>query len=98
MSKKQIQLELFQCDYENESGERCLRGGDREAIKVCGVCGKDICIAHYELTTVTFHATRDHFTYYFCPNHTDEFRRILIDKYGDTSPIPQTGYGVTLNC
>jgi hypothetical protein len=45
---------------------------------------------------VTLQGTRDHFTYYFCPDHTDEFMDTLSKKYGDTRPIPQTGYGVTL--
>lgn len=96
MSIKLIKRELFQCDQADESGERCEREGNRDAIKECGLCGKDICITHYELVTVSLQATRDHFTYYFCVDHTDEFLETLAKKYGDTRPIPQTGYGVTL--
>ena len=97
MSRKTIQREVYQCDHIDEEGERCDREGDKEAIKTCGICRKDLCITHSELTTVTVQGTRDHFTYYFCMNHTDEFMENLINKFGDTRPIPQTGYGVTLN-
>ena len=97
MSKKIVIREVYKCDYVDDEGECCEREGDNLAIKTCGICGKDLCIAHYELTTVTLQGTRDHFTYYFCVNHTDEFMEILINKFGDTRPLPQTGYGVTLN-
>jgi len=53
MSKREIKVEVLQCDYEDNDGERCKNEGDREAIKECGVCNRDICITHYELTTVT---------------------------------------------
>ena len=66
MSKREIKVEVLQCDYEDNDGERCKNEGDREAIKECGVCNRDICITHYELTTVTIQGTRDHFTYYSC--------------------------------
>lgn len=94
---REIEVVQFQCDHKDENGQRCQRSGDREEIKICGVCGKDVCITHYELTTVTWQGTRDHFTYYFCEEHTDIFRETLINKYGDTSPVPQTGYGMTFN-
>lgn len=97
MSKITITRELYQCDHMDHDGDRCPREGDREAIKTCGICKKDLCITHYELTTVTVQGTRDHFTYYFCVHHTDEFMATLAGKFGDTRPIPQTGYGVTLN-
>ena len=97
MSKTEIEIELFVCDHVGEDGEKCESSGDREAIKECGVCGNDICITHYDLSTVTISGTREHFTYYFCEEHTDEFRQILIDKFGDTSPLPQEGYGVTVS-
>jgi len=97
MSKREIQLDIYECDHVDDNGERCGAQGDREAIKECGVCGNDICITHYELSTVTVRSTREHFTYYFCKEHTDQFRQVLMDKFGDTSPVPQTGYGVTLN-
>ena len=97
MSKREIEIQIYVCDHVCEDGRQCQSRGDREAIKKCGLCGNDICIKHYELSTVTIQGTREHFAYYFCEEHTDEFRRILIDKFGDTSPVPQTGYGVTLN-
>lgn len=97
MSKTTITLEIYKCDHTGEDGERCTRDGDREAIKTCSMCGKDLCIGHYEVATVTIQGTRDRFTYYFCDNHVDEFMEELIDKFGDTRPVPQTGYGVTLN-
>jgi hypothetical protein len=97
MSKREIQVDIYECDHVDDNGERCGTQGDREAIKECGVCGNDICITHYELSTVTVRSTREHFTYYFCKEHTDQFRQVLMDKFGDTSPVPQTGYGVTLN-
>ncbi len=94
---KIIERELFQCDHNDEDGERCTREGSRDVIQTCGLCGKDLCAGHYEITTVTLQGTRDHFTYYFCTNHTDEFIESLVEKFGDTRPLPQTGYGVTLN-
>lgn len=97
MSRKTISREVYQCDYVDEEGERCGREGDKEAIKTCGICRKDLCITHCELTTVTVQGTRDHFTYYFCMDHTDEFIKSLVEKFGNTRPVPQTGYGVTLN-
>jgi len=97
MSKWEKEVEVFQCDHIDEDGVRCKREDDREAIKECSLCHRDICITHYELTTVTIQATRDHFTYYFCPHHNYEFMKTLIEKFGDTGPVPQTGYGITLN-
>jgi hypothetical protein len=97
MSKREIELEILQCDHEDENGERCPREGDTQAIKVCGICHKDLCSRHYELTTVTIQGTRDHFTYYFCPHHNDEFLNTLVDKFGDTRPIPQKGYGFRID-
>lgn len=97
MSTRLTTRELFQCDHTDENGVRCESEGNRDAIKSCGICRNDLCITHYELTTVTMQGTRDHFTYYFCINHTDEFMENLVNKFGDTRPVPQTGYGVTLN-
>ncbi|GJM14695.1 MAG: hypothetical protein DHS20C13_00220 [Thermodesulfobacteriota bacterium] len=97
MSKREIELEILQCDHEDENGERCTSEGDDQAIKVCSICNKDLCITHYDLTTVTIQSTRDHFTYYFCPHHNDEFLKTLVDKFGDTRPIPGSGYGLVLN-
>jgi hypothetical protein len=97
MSKKTIDVEMFQCDFVDEDGDRCEREGDREAIKSCGICRKDLCTSHAELTTISLQGTRDHFTYYFCEEHTDQFIEALVERFGDTRPVPQTGYGVTLN-
>lgn len=97
MSTREIEREVYHCDHVDESGNHCSREGDREAIKICGVCHKDLCITHYELTTVTIQGTRDHFTYYFCPHHNDEFMEILVSKFGNTRPIPQQGYGYNPN-
>jgi len=97
MSKREIKVEVLQCDQKDNDGERCKNEGVREAIKECGICHKDICITHYELTTVTIQGTRDHFTYYFCSLHTDEFMETLVEKFGDTKPVPRAGYGITFN-
>ena len=97
MSKREIEREIFQCDHVDEEGNRCTNEGDNQAIQVCGVCHKDLCITHYELTTVTVQGTRDHFTYYFCPHHNDLFMETLVEKFGDTRPVAQTGYGITIN-
>ncbi len=97
MSKREIQREVFQCDHVDEEGSRCVNEGDEQVIKACGVCHRDLCITHYELTTVTVQGTRDHFTYYFCPNHNDQFMETLVEKFGDTRPVAQTGYGITIN-
>ena len=96
MSKREIEVETYVCDHVEEDGEKCETSGDREAIKECSLCGSDNCITHYEVTTVTIQSTREQFTYFLCAEHTDEFRNILIDKFGDTSPVAQEGYGVTL--
>ncbi|MEM7007921.1 MAG: hypothetical protein AAF462_02185 [Thermodesulfobacteriota bacterium] len=93
---REIEVEIFQCDHIDEDGQRCSTQGDEQAIKVCGICHNDLCITHYELTTVTVQGTRDHFTYYFCPQHNDEFMETLVEKFGDTRPVPQTGYGMTV--
>ena len=97
MSKREIEREVLQCDYVDEDGNRCVNEGDEQAIHVCGVCHKDLCITHYDLTTVTVQGTRDHFTYYFCPSHNDQFMETLVEKFGDSRPVAQTGYGITLS-
>lgn len=97
MSKREIEVEIYLCDHVDEDGQRCEVTGDREAIKECGVCRNDVCITHYDLTTVTLLGTREHFTYYFCEEHTEEFRKTLIEKFGDTSPVKQEGYGMTVS-
>ena len=94
MSKTEIQREVFQCDHSDNNGDQCIKEGDREAIKYCSICSKDLCITHYDLTTVTIQGTRDHFTYYFCPHHNDQFMDTLVKKFGDTRPLSQKGYGL----
>jgi len=35
--------------------------------------------------------------FYFCSLHTDEFMETLVEKFGDTKPVPRAGYGITFN-
>ncbi|MEQ9619739.1 MAG: hypothetical protein RIG61_11270 [Deltaproteobacteria bacterium] len=108
MSKKEIQLEVFQCDHEAEDGERCANEGDRDSVKSCHVCHKDLCKAHYHITTVVFlraggqfttgllQGTRLRFLYYFCSHHSDEFMNTVIEKFGEGEYVPNIGDGTSL--
>lgn len=108
MSKKEIQLEVFQCDHTHEDGTRCESEGDRDNMKSCHVCHKDLCKSHCYITTVVFlrasegftgnllQGTRLRFLYNFCDKHSDEFADTVIDRFGEGEVVPNIGDGCTL--
>lgn len=108
MSKREVELVLYQCDHTGTDGERCTNEGDREEMQSCHVCHKDLCSHHCEITTVTFIGDGDHisigllrgnrlrFLYYFCEEHYKEFRDTVVDRYGEGEVIPNIGDGTYL--
>ena len=91
MSKKTITVEMYQCDHVLEDGTRCESEGERQGIKSCALCQKDLCGRHYEQITVSSHGGRDTLTYHFCDDHTQEFMDTLINTFGDTRPVSYGG-------
>jgi hypothetical protein len=108
MSKREIELEVYQCDHEGENGERCTNEGNRDALQSCHVCHQDLCKEHCEITTVVFigdgdlisnnllRGSRLRFLYYFCDRHYQEFRNTVTDRYGEGEVIPNIGDGTYL--
>ncbi|MGH7885837.1 MAG: hypothetical protein ACRENO_09100 [Thermodesulfobacteriota bacterium] len=86
MSKREVKINLYQCDHADESGTRCDLEGERQAIKQCALCKTDLCSRHYEYLSVTRHGGV-YLSYFFCPKHSDEFMDTLIKTFGDTRPI-----------
>lgn len=99
MSKKTIELQVVQCDYIDENGQRCAKEGSRESIRICRVCGIDVCENHSDLTTVTSRVldmlvagqTRD--VYSFCIEHIDDLVNLVIEKFGENYEVPPSYYG-----
>ena len=91
MSKKAITVEMYQCDHVFEDGTRCDNEGERQGIKSCALCQKDLCGRHYEQITVSSRGGRDTLTYHFCEDHTEEFMDTLINTFGDTRPVSYGG-------
>ncbi len=91
MSTKTITVEIYQCDYVNSNGDRCDSEGERQAIKACALCKKDLCSRHYDVISVTSRGGRDSLTYHFCEDHTQEFMDTLISTFGDTRPVAYAG-------
>ena len=91
MSKKTITIEMYQCDHVLEDGTRCENEGERQGIKSCALCQKDLCGRHYEQITVSSRGGRDTLTYHFCDDHTQEFMDTLINTFGDTRPVSYGG-------
>jgi len=108
MSKREIELDVYQCDYEDAQGERCTLEGNREEMRECHVCRQDLCKEHCEITTVVFigdgdnisnnllRGSRLRFLYYFCDHHYREFRKIVVERYGEGEVIPNIGDGTYL--
>ena len=90
MSKKTVTLEIFQCDHMDDSSNQCNIEGERQAIKQCALCQKDLCSRHYEMLTVNRHGGTI-LSYFFCSEHADEFIETLVKTFGDTKPIPYAG-------
>ena len=91
MSKKTITVERYQCDYVYDDGTRGDGEGERQGIKACALCKKDLCSRHYEQIVVSSRGGRDTLTYHFCEDHTQEFMDTLINTFGDTRPVAYGG-------
>lgn len=91
MSKKTVTIEVFECDYVDENGVRCTNEGQRQAIKECAMCKKDLCSRHYEMISISSTGGRTSLTYFFCPEHAEEFINTLIKTFGDTRPVAYAG-------
>ncbi|MEM7007920.1 MAG: hypothetical protein AAF462_02180 [Thermodesulfobacteriota bacterium] len=100
MSRKEIKITVIQCDHTHEDGTRCEVQGQREAIRICCVCGKDFCETHSDLNTVTstvvsngkLQAGRHRYLYSFCKEHTDQFVEMIIEKFGNNYEVPATNF------
>ena len=90
MSKKEVTVEIFQCDDNESDGTRCTIEGERMAIKGCAMCSKDLCSRHYHVLNVTKSGSIA-LTYFFCSEHADEFIDTLKKTFGDTGPIAYAG-------
>ena len=101
MGKKTVELTVIQCDYIDESGERCTNEADREKIRVCSVCGIDVCERHSDLSIVTSRvldnnmlvAGQHRHVYPLCVDHMDTLMNLVKDKCGDDYEIPPSHYG-----
>ena len=101
MSKKTIELEVIQCDYKDENGNRCANEGDRDSIRICCVCGIDVCSTHSDLSTVTARVLKNdllvvgqhRYVYSFCANHIDDLKKLIIEKFGDRYEVGSNVYG-----
>ena len=107
MSKRTIELEIIQCDYVDENSKRCTNDGNKDVIKNCHICHKDLCKTHCLITTVVFlqaggsvsslfHGHRLRFIYYFCNEHSDLLKDTVIEQYGEGLNIPNVGDGTYL--
>ncbi|MGB3365494.1 MAG: hypothetical protein WBB48_12040 [Thermodesulfobacteriota bacterium] len=101
MSKKTIELEVVQCDYANENGERCSFEADKERMGTCSVCGIDVCGNHSEVSYVTsrvisdsmLRAGQNRYAYCFCVEHVDDLIRLVLETLGDKYEIPPNHLG-----
>jgi len=101
MSKRNVELEIVQCDYKDENGQRCTREGSRESVAKCGICGIDVCDRHYDLTTITSRvlnnsmlvAGQHRYVYSFCIEHMDDLTKMIVEKYGNDYEVPPSYYG-----
>lgn len=101
MSKKTIELEVVQCDYVNEQGERCSYEADKETMRTCNVCGIDVCETHSGFSYVTsrvisdsmLRAGQNRYAYCFCVEHLDDLISFVVEKLGDKYEIPPNHFG-----
>jgi len=91
MAKKTVTIEVFECDHVDGNGVPCANEGGRQAIRECALCKKDFCSRHYEMLSVSTTGGRTYLTYFFCPEHAEEFVNTLIKTFGDTRPVPYAG-------
>ena len=91
MSKRTVEIDLFQCDHmDSKTGERCSSEGERQQIRQCTLCNMDLCSRHYQSVSVSSNNVR-YLTYFFCADHSTEFIDTIIRTFGDTSPIESGG-------
>ncbi len=101
MSKKTIELEVVVCDFKDEHGEQCTHEGNRESIRVCSVCGIDVCEYHSDLSIVTSRvldndmlvAGQHRHVYPLCVYHMDDLMKMVVEKFGSEYEVPPSYYG-----
>ncbi len=101
MSKKTVELQIVQCDYVNENGERCTYEGNKEQMGICSVCGVDVCGTHSDVSYVTsrvlsdsmLRAGQQRYAFYFCVVHQDDLINFVLEILGDKYEIPPNHYG-----
>lgn len=101
MSKKTIELEVVVCDYKDGNGELCSREGTRESIRICRVCGIDVCEHHSDLSIVTSRVLNNNMlvagqhreVYPLCIDHMDDLMNMIVEKFGSEYEIPPSYYG-----
>ena len=101
MAKKTIEIEVVQCDYVDENGERCTHEGDKDRMGTCTVCGIDVCDVHSGMSYVTSRVVSDsmlragqhRYGYCFCIEHIDDLIKFVLDQLGDKYEIPPTHLG-----
>lgn len=93
MSHRKIEVEVYRCDFTNDEGELCETEGERQQVRQCAVCNKDLCNRHYELWSVNSQPGRVSLTYIFCPEHAKAFIEMLMKAFGDTRPVAYYGMG-----
>jgi len=91
MSKKTVTVEIYQCDHVSEDGERCTVEGEKQIVRKCAMCQKDLCSRHYELWEVKSKPGRVSLSYHFCPEHAREFIDTIAKTLGDTRPVAYAG-------
>lgn len=91
MAKKRVTIELLVCDHVDGNGVSCVMEGERQAIKECALCKKDLCSKHYEVLSVTRMGGLTVLTYFFCYEHAQEFLNTLKKTFGDTGPVAYGG-------
>jgi len=91
MFKRTVTIKIFECDHVDEYGIRCTNEGERNAIKKCAMCKKDLCSKHYETISVLYKG-RTVLTYFFCPKHANDFIDTVVQVFGDTGPIEAPGF------
>lgn len=90
LSKKQITVDIYQCDHIDEESSRCDIEGERQSIKQCAMCKMDLCSRHYQMLSVT-RSGSTLLSYFFCPKHAEEFIDTLVKTFGDSRPISYAG-------
>ncbi len=101
MSKKTIELEVVVCDFKDDNGEQCSREGGRESMRICRVCGIDVCEYHSDLSIVTSRVLDNNMlvagqhreVYPLCVEHMDDLINLVLEKFGNEYEVPPSYYG-----